>query len=305
MHVVTHYRGETTPKTIARFIRDSRISRLWELSKKPEGLAIVLAGKRNRDIGGLKRILRFDPKDVLFVDNEHKEGLSYVEREWPGVKTYYGDVLAVLKDVSTPIAFANLDFTGHISDHHLKVLNQLGPLLADGGVVSYTFFRGREQGHESMLQDMLSVPSMRPLPAGQNTDERRPALDERRFIGYAKKIKAALGRNMHPIFLIRYDGRHPDANGASHPMGILAFQKLKPQEATKTWLHEVAKSNYLPQLHRKTKNEVREYLRICSIRLFHEGLRSNAIGEILDTKPTTVAAWLAHETRGTYEEKRR
>jgi hypothetical protein len=308
MSVPTAYRGETDAKRVARFLLYDRINRLWQLSVRPRGVAIVLAGKKLGDLGGLRWVLKFNPQDVIIVDNKEKQALKEAEEQWPGVRTYDGDVLDVVKDIKEPIALANLDFTGYLDDHRERIVSHVGNHLSDGGVCSYTFFRGREHEGIKNWRELLTIPTSRPVVNGYKRSEeevRSLALDEKRFIGYAKKLKWALGRNIHPVVLLRYSSNLEKQQDNTYPMGVLAFQRLNPSGVRKTWLHEVVKTNYIPRLSRRRRDEMREYLRICSIRLFYEGLRSNAIGAILNTKPTIVAAWLAHETRGTYADERR
>ena len=205
-----------------------------------------MAGREASEIDDLKAVLKWDPSRVLFVDSE-LGGLAVVEKTWPEANTFYGDVREILPDLREEgIGFANMDFMGFLRPEIEEVFSMIGESLNPGGIVSYTFGRGREtpQTYKYWIPIEMEVvsyleenPELREMFGSMYS--RRGTKDYIRFIGYSLKMKKLLGKDFtHLVSLIQYRAKK---NGG-YSMGMLAFQYVPLFMQNLRW-RDVLRSN--------------------------------------------------------------
>lgn len=298
------YIGETDAKRIARAQLYRRIASLQAPAERREGMAVVLAGPDAGEVGCLKHVLRVRPWQVLFVDNRETEGLAKARRQWPGVHTYCGDILDALQNLQAPLFFANLDFMGYLNDHRRRTVEAAGRLLKARGVLSYTFFRGREAPGRGNWDALRSIRThRRRARIGNQSARDMPTWDERRMIGYTQEIQSLMGGTQaEPIFMLRYDSKSAERKERHAPMAVLAFQHMPAGLRTAEWEaalsttpNEGSRGGSLPRKH------LDEALRNQALAYLHEGWNCKEVAELMTLPVGTIMAWKAHETRGTYE----
>lgn len=282
------YPGDTDPKRLSRAQLYKRSRQLFEASYRPPGMAIVLAGPEAGDYGGLKHVLNFKPKEMLFIDKKPDGLLRALERS-SDVQYYEGDVLDALhvqRSKGRDAAFINLDFCTRLTNETIEAVRRAGLLLNKRGLLFYTFYRGREQGD---LRDEMGVKD-------DGKESNRESRDLSRCTFVAKKLLTVLGTEFELVFLTRYVSREEGENKQS-PMCILGFQRMPLNLRDKTWSAAVDSQMQGAASSRILGMEVEDGLRISALALAHQGKRAKEIQEILNVPAGRVAAWMAIETR--------
>lgn len=276
------YQGETDAKRLARLHTARRIMELWDsMPERPAGCAITLAGPSAGDVGVMKHVLEFVPDMVVAVDEQAGCAERFAQ-SWPNTNAVHGNLLDVVRDLKFPIAYANLDFCGILSEQCEEAIRIVGDKLAIGGIVTYTFFRGRE-GKMPLWDEIVRIPSTR---------EGRDKTDEQRLVYYARRMSYLLGGAAEPVYLLRYQAERS-------PMTILGYQYMPLQHRTKDWRRALENS----AVHGgtlETASSLRERLKFAAVGLLNRGMTPNQVAEVLNLPKSTVVAWLAHETRGSY-----
>ena len=124
--------------------------------------------------------------------------------------------------------------------------------------------------------------------------------DEKRTVWYAGTIQSLLGTAYEPVFLLRYTARHPTRKTRKSTMSMLGYQNMPKNLRTPAWNRKVERSTLEGASTGTFEILNEERVRSKAIALYYEGKRSKEVSEILNLSPTKVAAWIAHETRGTY-----
>lgn len=200
---------------------------MFESGLRPGGWAVVLAGDDAGEIQELRDVLQWDPAKVLFVDTK-PEGLRRVLRYWPEANVFHGDITEALERCG-PIGFANMDFMGPPTSTVRESLRTIGEKLGPGGVVSYTFNRGRENKWNRDFWDGV-IAKARDHSKKMGSTLR--TLDEERFVGYELVMREQLSLPyLYRIQTTRYRNRW--AGGMC--MGTMAMQYLPAFLQTHQW----------------------------------------------------------------------
>lgn len=302
------YPGDTLAKRTARTLLYRRAVRLWQAVgvNKIQGLVVTLAGLDAPEVGAIRYFLRHPPEKTLFVDTD-KRALDAVQEQWPQARTWHGPVKEVLEaSKENEISFLNLDFMGNFTEEVSDTFKAAAKKVEPGGIVSYTFKRGRESRFtprwteivDRVNQALDATPSVAAsLPKYMS----RERMDAFRFLGYLGLIRERLGSHFDPIFAVRYHTRREGHAGS--PMGVLAVQNTSNVKDKASWLRVA--SSFTCEEERRQEIPVRH--NIEDVHVFREialdlsgTMSSREISEFLRIPIGTIAAWLAHQTRGTY-----
>lgn len=304
----SQYPGDSDAKRLARALLYRRIDQLWSFSKRPEGTIITLCGDEATEIPSIRDYLKWEPEKTLFVD-ELPEGPKKVRKQWKAAGAFHGDIRDAVRQLKGPIAFANLDFMGYFTQDVKQTIFLIKNIIAPGGVVSYTFRRDREADHtpewnrlsKRAMQIIKSDPELDRKLGGEHSTPRSEAV---RMVGYSDLLKTFLEKkpnSYQEIYAMRYFSKSEDNNGNS--MGIIALQNTDGiknkywEEELKNPLSEEEKVGYIrPTI-------CRESLRHIAVRLL-DSMSPKEVAGFLNLPRQNVAAWLAHKTRGTYDQGR-
>ena len=181
-------------------------------------------------------------------------------------------------------------------------------MVAPAGIVAYTFLRGRENQFVPRWLEIIQRAEAAFKAAPQLAAHLPPRLVEERlevirFWGYLGLIQERLGLHFQPIYYIRYASHDPGKKSYS-PMATLMVQNTIGIKNQKAWKEECRKfrfeeeqKQYIP-----FRREISDRHFFREIALDLAGImNSREIGEFLRIPQGTVAAWIAHLTRGTYD----
>lgn len=288
------YGGETHAKRIARLRLYQQVQGLWRyLYPHYRSRVLVLTGDDAAEYGGLRWLLNVQASRVVFCDKK-PESAKVAHQRWPQAETFRGDIRDALDNLDEELGFLNLDLCGGKGDFDRvgnDALVKAGRMCAMGGVVAYSFIRGREGG--SFLKDLQDGAFVGPA----NRIPGLSPMDENRFCAYSMWCEAALGvgrRHFERVFMCKYDG------GVT-PMGVVAFQRIDPTNYSRE--HELYIRETTARVEDIPDHDIPHRMRVLAFSLFNKGYTtSEIVGDILNVNPGTIAAWKAHETRGTYNQ---
>ena len=298
------YAGESFAKRQARIGMYNRCRHMWKATGyKHSGWAIIMAGPDAAEVGALRYLMKWPAERVLFVDT-HREGLAKAEKMWPGVVTLYGDIRQAISALNgDKVSFAHFDFMGYFSATVEETMELVRPRLVQQGIVTYTFFRGREQ-EWTRNWDWCEAVAKACVDVSLSKDESR-------FFGYsllvqkllggkslelstpksaAMAIKAAQMPSIPLVYMSRYS--------ATSPMGVLSVQKIPPSLQIPKW-ERALKANNCGRAEIK-EGDAKKEIKAMALSMHGKGISAQVIGAILNLNKMTIAAWKAHETRGSY-----
>lgn len=146
------YAGESDGKKLARFHMFQQVIRsvldFDERFSEPQGAIVSLCGPDASEAPMFGRI-----GGGLLVD---VNPAGFARAQALGVETYHGtmvDALEMLRARGERVAFAHMDFMGHPNEHVESSFRALRRVLSIGGVVAFTFLRGRE--HPSLASEQV------------------------------------------------------------------------------------------------------------------------------------------------------
>jgi hypothetical protein len=280
----TVYLGETNQKRLARLaVFESLRNRTL-----PDGWFVMLAGPEAGDVGCLRHILKVDPAKVVFVENDpkHRTGLNKAVQQWPGVRTYFGDLRHFLKTAKEPISMLNADLMGPMKLRDTEIFELVTTKLKPGSVVSYTFYRGREREDVSLFGGFFLK---RELEKYSEREAQRQQRNEDRFWLYEQVMRRAMHRRFQRLAAISYQSWHKEQPERRSPMGVITLRHPQSMEV----------SFEAPSMSIEgSDSDVRRKV----LRLHWQGHDSNAVASILNVRVGSVRAWLANETRGSYKQ---
>lgn len=271
------YLGETPSKSISRLLMYEHAYNLWRIGLKPGGGLVTLAGISTAEIGCIKNVLNFNQSNVDFVDS-NASGLRLIEKAWPGVRTHNVDIIKFMLDAKDKtFSFVNLDFCGTLQPRRLAAVGLAAPKIQHGGIVYYTFFRGREKSE-----------FIKRLGSHDGTID-----DARRLAWYTDILGRELGAPFSLVFTALYTSAV--TQNKKCPMGIIGFQKTTGSNKERD---KLITDNIGLDLGITSEDD----MKLACIKLHLRGLNSTQIGSVLNISPRKAAAWMAHETRGTYQQ---
>lgn len=276
------YLGETDSKRVARLHTFKKVAATLKQLPLPPGRIISLAGKNPGDIGCFKDLLPdIAPERVLYVENnpDNRIGLRRAKQRWPGVETYFGDVRDVLRADKETISLFNADFMGVLKEKDRSIFQLAAHRMVRGSVLAYTFFRSREMPGKGIYGDLLARRS------DQRGDGSR---DRARFHLYGATVQSLLGGPAFKIISnVKYDARDPNKHSRASPMGVIGLRRM-PSQGHEVKVLEVTDANSWSRMVD------------CVLDLIWRGLSTAKIASILNITEESVAAFRAHDTRGTY-----
>lgn len=282
----TEYLGESDAKRLARLMLYQRVAELQPSIPKSRQHVLTLCGPQPAEIGCLRYLHELAPSQVTLVDTNPK-GLEEAHTAWPGVNTHHGPIDEALDHTKRGVSFMNLDFMGYVNDDRLATVSKASKYMLPGGIVSYTFFRGREAPGKAHWNQVLETPTTR---EGSSL----PALDEKRFVYNCKALQENLGPTYEPIFMLRYDARHEVKHSRHSPMGVLALQNVDSGGA------QMRATQSMAGIKNGRLDKPDTWLRYKALALIHLGKTAREVEAMINVPVGTIAAWKAHETRGTY-----
>lgn len=107
----------------------------------------MLCGPEPRDAAELQRV-GTPPSTCWFVDHKERGALAHASSLLPGAHTFYGRIEVLLKRLESPV-FVNLDLMSHPAKVE-PILVLAMQKVATGGVVAFTFCKGRESKHGTL-----------------------------------------------------------------------------------------------------------------------------------------------------------
>lgn len=207
------YPGESEDKRAARLF-------LYKLGATAPrlGHAITLAGTEPAaEVDLMRDYLRWPAARTWFVDWARDPetrprvlaALSAIKSAWPGANVMRDDINRVLARVPL-VGFANLDFMGFDRNSAMPCVRKTIDLLAPGGVMAVTWYRGREMDapHRSAW-DVLQV--------ARDVEEPRA----RRWAGVLRLVDGwarDAGRKLELVGALEYQHKHA-------PMSVTAWRR--------------------------------------------------------------------------------
>ncbi len=287
---------DTDAKRLTRFFLYRRVKHLWQATGNPGGHALVLAGDEASEIGCLRDYLSLHPDFTHFVDVD-AVGLEVVRKQWKKAQTFHGTIENAIDAVQGEIGFLNLDFCGYLNQKVVASIESASHKIAVKGIVSYTFTRDRESAttpnwdrvEEIAKKAMANDPRYRSI-----TKDSPEWMDAVRFVGYSSALKSMLGKSFEVVFMLRYRAE------SSRNMGVIALQNIPPAQRTPAWRKEMATyRSYEEKIGSILNVDLRSKLRDIAMELT-DVMKPTAVADILHLPRSTMAAWQAHKTRGTY-----
>lgn len=309
------YKGDSPAKKLARveFWR-----RLVPTIPK-EGRIVVLASREMGDYGVLKA-LGYGAR-VVAVDRDSVAAAAAAAK-FPEADVRLGDVAHVVSELTESVAVAFLDFCAPLSPHTYATSRDVVDLMPDGSLFAVGLLRGREQD--------MRVTAPLPAPPSWNRKKRRRLGSQygRDFVREVMTVKTSTLHDQSARGLlannIKWEGREKEPpwhgsykRAALFGLTIRATRRLVMQRTVS--YHSRGNTNGVPMTyaayvvdtsgrsaaattldhHQHVVGGMAE-VRLAAISLSVEGLDSALM---LNLPPGTVAAWKAHETRGTYTYK--
>lgn len=291
--MVTAYCGETDGKRAARgyaYYRSAgalyRASHSHDLRK---GRYLTLCGPEAVEADALTCLAEgFHSKDDAFTKvimaDLQPVGLEIAAMQ--GIDIYHGrvqDLLEKMRVRNEQIAFAHLDFMGHLSSSVELAVRRLGRILMPGGVVLLTFLRGREFAKTPNWDRALTfVKHVERVAPGPSLD----SLEDRRMCGYIMLLSAWLGmaklgpgrRFFQPIFYAKYFSK-------KSPMGIIGLQQVASSDEIDPMRHHFC-SDFDRQV------PLRDFV----LQPTFSATPAKDLGRLFNVPPGTLAAWRAVRT---------
>lgn len=277
------YPGDSDGKRLARLHIYETMQKLWlRCPSSKAAHALSLTGDAG-EVGALRYLLKYEPQRVHLVDS-NPQAAKYQTR-WPRARWVTAKVEQYLGRTPAPFNFIHLDYTGWPKREEYRAVEAAGRCTVPGGFVVLAFHRGREHGeYRNVLRHDSNEPALSGLPA----------FDRSRFSAYHEQFANRLSRSGRFVrsFMLRYDS-------GSTPMGVIAYQHVPLTEETSELMFARKKTDYVRDI--PDDKSTRRALRVKALDLKNQGRSYEQIEAILHVPKGTVTAWLAHQTRGTYD----
>lgn len=327
------YRGDCPTKKLARYNayvdgNKHRDNLQW---RHKGGWAIVLAGDEAAEVGCVVHLHKHPIDKIIVVDMDSR-GIRKAEQQWPGIRTYQGDLKDLLLAMPyRSVDFIHFDFMGHVHGDVLGIVRASRDKLSQGAVVLYTFFHGRDHSKPYYEETRRRGQAYLRKITCKETQERLKkdktfASKMERTAGNVDRIMEALSPSGESdgdsVLFTSYEYQ------SSSPMEVLVFgywrgykKRLSKLERTsnrkggvkltpglKEFLdaHLNVQGSRYPIILREMKH-IRELtfllLKPGHLSISHplRALTDLEVSEILNIELSTIAAWKAHRTRGTYD----
>jgi len=301
--------------------------------------ALFLPGPNASEVGALKHILGLKPENVLGVDSD-PEACRQLERRWPGVGVHHGDLFdketRIKADkIRERYHFVHLDVMGNLSKKSEILYGMWSRFCALDGVLAVTFLRGRETPNDpdhlqfnralskwqtdrfraagGEARKLFKMLAPDPERAQSHLNALNAAALEGLFLSKLGSVDAAIEAmktstpEMMAQCVLDLNKEGSFTALACHayraevsPMGVLATQRV-----TQRVLDSDSYAQLRYDLRRNTTSVIRKDAMLdlmAEAESLEKTYPREAVAEILDTTPGTLAAWRAHRTMGTYQE---
>ena len=298
------YAGDSLAKRAVRFMMYMDCSTFWHNGdfKPPTGLAVVLAGPEACELGSLRYLLQWPAERTVFVDVD-KRGLEVAKAKWKGVPTFHGSVGDFFQSNKEKVAFVHMDFNGHLTEDAMAALRALRGRLTHRAFVALTVLRGREHNEHTLLwpwMKQVGKHAGKKMANKMNVDVDDIELDAARLVGYRSIIGNCIGENKHRdeldmVFVQPYQGHKT-------PMLSVGCFWLPQAMRGPKWKKAI-NSMYRCRAITSMKNDYAErFIKHWGLHLRRGGMPIEIVSEVLNVQEGTLTAWLAHDTRGSYDE---
>jgi hypothetical protein len=314
------YHGESIAKKVARV----RLYRRAREALKFRGVrgpirAMFMPGPEAAEVGALKHILGVRAQDATAIDLD-PACCSVARERWPGIQTLVEDVGDSAWFESAKIApfnFVHLDLMGTLTTDTIATYGYWAFLTELSGIFVTTYLRGREKTASmgNVLRCAAAEATKNIKRSGINTYvlSADPARASSHMVTLNDCFWALLYKIEHGVFpALELDNiDYLESNGiiftpiATHcyksgpsPMGVLVTQKV---------FHTDLRLESYQQFISKRQRHTTSVLRldpmnelIAEAASLGKEFSGDQVAEILNVTPGTLAAWRAHQTRGTY-----
>jgi hypothetical protein len=312
------YKGESPSKKMAR-------AKYWRAVKREMGdrfhttTHVVLASREGGDISALKAFGVAD-SNIVAVDRV-QEAAEACAAKWPGIEVVHGDIADVVEKRKDRVGSVLIDFCGPICAETVLTGRRVLRALNYKSVFGWALLKGREQG-DVVVNDgspMCRRERRAMLASNRNHLKKAPntfrVMTEMMATGKvsAKTLVSLsgedVGDNMARVYayLTAVHATRTDRwRGITEPKLLVLYQS---QTATS---RGVPMMMVMSVKHREDERGVNRAANPNVMKLNNmtdEMVRAYAVSEaadadpalLLNIKPSTVAAWKAHATRGTYD----
>lgn len=283
------YCGETDGKKIARYVMFQKIRHMTRMSPMT-GSIITLCGQDAAEVRVLRDGIKLSGERCLFVDTNN-EALLNAKNKWPTCRVMNKPMLDVIQaQPRTSISLANMDFMGGLSNDVLTCFATLANKLRPFSFVLWTSIRGREQEnkfHRDFSHWRVGTGNAKNCTCGKKHNP----YNQQRSGAMIIVGKTLLSTAMRASFVGTVD-----YYSNRSPMRTTLYQMLPVSFAIK-------RNDAMPAvINLRTDFTVREFLmgedRIWKYILPSLGPEDDAA--LLNMERSTITAWLAHRSRGTY-----
>lgn len=305
--MVSVYAGESYAKRLARAIVycDFIGAEFWEHQARGHSFLITLTGDEAAE-AGLFQSMGVPQSQCVFVDRK-EENTETARRRSPDSISITANVVDVLRAFPGSIGLVHLDFMGAYTESTKVALEACALKVRPGGFVIWTFLRGRETESNRFWKLAKQV-----LKSGDPLGL-EPDPWQTRKTGYNTLALEALNRKLDhrgPTFV---PAGSLDYDSGKSPMGMLVFKKAFQTERDSK--HKAvrqkngralmkAMQEVFPDitLRGDAKAEVRR--RVCCPCCLGK-MPAKILGGLLNLKESTIIAWRAHFTMGTYDKEKK
>jgi len=310
------YRGDSVGKKIARYFFWQNLSRTMssDISKFNELSFLYLASHEGGDASVL-RGLGVPAHRQLAVDRD-PEALAAFHARWPDVPVEQGDVADVVERLKKRFDVVFLDFCAHLSDEILRTVVRTVAVAGKSlGCLALAYMRGREKGpfYEDIEFKRGRTTVSGTVLIDETTDKsldgrhdlltarlesrllpHRIDLATRGVYTYQSRTDASPGS---PMAISEYLLMRLDRN-----MPLRAYMRYK-RDRSEVALKEAIKTETGKKAALAVDYDFwnEEHLRTTVLVVMDKHqLTSTQAALAFNIDPKTVAAWKAHNTRGTY-----
>lgn len=292
----TSYRGETNAKKLARLM-------FWTnaIQRHSTGSKILFfASAEGGDIPVL-RALGVRDRDMVPVD-EKGEAARLCSAKW-GLPVVVGDGVEHLKRSPKSYSLVFFDFCGHVNPVRLKACQDAFLAMGAESVFAVNVKRGRERDARvrTRLKAIEAFEKSEAAEEGIDLSDGRFDVRRARVIQEAMIRASILHRRVpmnQPILssVINYQSWSEDSGGS--PMSTCSFVIKQRQDPAECYAQEAAFFDTPGRfiVHERITLDV---LRGVAVRLLATKSAETVAG-LLNIEASTIVAWKAHATRGTY-----
>lgn len=278
------YQGESPAKKLARLELWRQVAQL-EKNIFFEGNHLVLAGAEAGDVGTLFG-LGIYADQIVAVDKDIHQAHA-ARWKYPGVRIEVGDVLDVARE-NRGLSTAFLDFCSHASDELFKKIHGVSKCLEKGGLLGVGLTVGREKvGTGAQVKELKSrYETMRMSDEHMACVVRAHLITQELF-----KLSEGSSKFWKPSYFYYYRAHTYSHSGKPmiYALGRMVSRSRMPMPA-----HAVQQAKFKYFLDVGAPDLAKEALKMKKKHVDSAHL-------LLNVSKQSVAAWTAHETRGTYD----